>query len=341
MRGKTSLKTVQNRYNGICLCLFLLCLCASLSGCDWIKEKSRLLPVTEPARPYKFAAVSDRAFFAVIGDYGTGMTKEAEVAELIQRQNPDFIITVGDNNYPRGCMETIDRTIGQYFHSYIYRYKGRFGQGSSTPRFFPTLGNHDWLALNPLYCADNSAGTLPYLAYFTLPGNERFYEFQWGPVHFFALDSQDIDPSGNTVLSDQYRWFVAALKQSKAPFKVAYFHHPPYSSGLHHDTKAMQWQFQDLGIDLVLSGHEHHYERLEKGGVPHLIIGASGQHLRRTRKKRHPDSKIIFDAGDGLYGALFVSANRQVMGVQFRSIDNIIRDAVTINAKTSKGALPL
>jgi len=118
--------------------------------------------------------------FAVIGDYGSGSHVERDVAQMVKSWKPDFIATVGDNNYPIGETETIDQNIGRYFHEYISPYKGNYGTGATTNRFFPIIGHRDW---------DSPNGLQPYLDYFSLPGNERYYEFVWGPVHFFMLDT--------------------------------------------------------------------------------------------------------------------------------------------------------
>ena len=134
--------------------------------------------------------------FAVIGDYGTGEQLEADVAALVNSWNPDFIITTGDNNYPDGEAATIDQNIGQFFHEFIFPYNGGYGDGALENRFLPSLGNHDW----------RSDDTQPYLDYFTLPGNERYYEFVWGPVHFFVLDSNKNEPDGVDSESTQAIW---------------------------------------------------------------------------------------------------------------------------------------
>jgi len=118
--------------------------------------------------------------FAVIGDYGSGNHVERDVAQMVESWKPDFIATVGDNNYPIGEAETIDQNIGKFFHAYISPYKGNYGTGATTNRFFPIIGHRDW---------DSPNGLQPYLDYFSLPGNERYYEFVWGPVHFFMLDT--------------------------------------------------------------------------------------------------------------------------------------------------------
>ena len=82
--------------------------------------------------------------FASIGDYGDTGNNELAVANLVKSWNPDFIITLGDNNYPDGEASTIDENIGQYYHQYIYPYVGSYGGGLDVNRFFPSLGNHDW-----------------------------------------------------------------------------------------------------------------------------------------------------------------------------------------------------
>jgi hypothetical protein len=122
----------------------------------------------------------------VIGDYGLAGSPEAAVADMIKSWQVEFIITTGDNNYPNGAAETIDANIGQHYHDFIYPYFGEYGEGAEQNRFFPSLGNHDWY----------TAAAQPYLDYFSLPGNERYYDFIWGPVHFFALNSDFNEPDG-------------------------------------------------------------------------------------------------------------------------------------------------
>ena len=108
--------------------------------------------------------------FAAIGDFGNNSPHESLVAALIERNAPDFIITLGDNNYPNGCKATLDNNVGKYFHAYILNYQGSFGAGSLIQRFFPSLGNHDWRVLKK--CPEQQS--LPYFSYFDLPGNERY-----------------------------------------------------------------------------------------------------------------------------------------------------------------------
>lgn len=221
--------------------------------------------------------------FAFIGDYGDNSAGELQVANLVKSWNPDFIATLGDNNYPSGAASTIDTNIGQYYHEYIGNYTGSFGAGSPVNRFFPSLGNHDWQTRS-----GSPALPAPYLNYFTLPGNERYYSYIQGPVEFFVLDSGDttgtgsdgFEPNGYTSTSTQAQWLQAGLAASTTPWQVVYMHHPPYSSGSHGSTSVMQWPFKSWGADVVLSGHEHDYERLDIGGLPYIVNGLGGAETR-------------------------------------------------------------
>jgi tartrate-resistant acid phosphatase type 5 len=241
--------------------------------------------------------------FAVIGDYGGNGGPERDVAELVKSWQPDFIITTGDNNYPSGSADTIDLTIGQFYHSFISPYNGKFGEGADINRFFPTLGNHDWQT-------DQAA---PYLKYFTLPGNERYYDFVWGPVHFFALDADSREPDGVSSNSIQANWLKDALAASDSPWNIVYFHQPPYSSGLHGSTDWMRWPFQAWGASAVLSGHDHTYERILHDGFPYFVNGLGGGSIYYFNTPI--DGSQVRYADD--YGAMLVSADKNQITFQF------------------------
>ena len=205
--------------------------------------------------------------FAVIGDYGSGDNNERDVANLVKSWDPDFIVTTGDNNYPDGELATIDRNIGQFYHEFIFPYNGSFGPGASTNRFFPAMGNHDW---------DNNVGApaQPYLQYFTLPGNERYYELVRGPVHFFMIDSDSREPDGIRSNSVQANWLRTRLAASNAQWKIVILHHPPFSSRT--SWPKLQWPYQEWGADAVLAGHAHVYERIIRSGLPYITNGIGG-----------------------------------------------------------------
>ena len=241
--------------------------------------------------------------FAVIGDFGEDNQGEKDVSELVKSWQPDLVITTGDNNYPNGAAETIDQRIGQYYHEFIYPYHGAYGPGADQNRFFPTLGNHDWMAAN----------AQPYLDYFELPGNERYYDFVWGDIHFFAVDADSREPDGVSQVSLQARWLQERLASSTSPWKVVFFHQPPYSSGYHGSVDWMRWPFAEWGASAVLSGHDHVYERLLIDGIPYFINGLGGGAIYWFTDSI-PGSQVQYNQD---YGAMLVVADSQQMTFQF------------------------
>lgn len=268
--------------------------------------------------------------FVAIGDYGSDNKGEKAVSELIHHYNPSFIITLGDNNYPNGCWKTIDKNIGKYYHDFIHPYVGNYGQGAVFNRFFPSLGNHDWNAKKK--CLKN--GILPYFMYFELPNNKRYYVIHKPFLDLFALDSDKKEPDGISVNSEQFKWFVEQIKKSKATFKIVYFHHPPYSSGKHGPEKKMRWPFKELGVDMVLSGHEHNYERLNKDALHYVINGLGGPPSTRG-KSRHPDPDSILFYKDH-YGFVLFDVSQYHLKMKFINTNDEVIDDLSIIKNNKK-----
>ena len=258
--------------------------------------------------------------FGVIGDFGQAGQPEADVAALVNSWNPDFVITTGDNNYMLGQAATIDANIGQYYHQYIYPYTGSYGSGATTNNFYPTLGNHDWLT---------TVGQLPkpYLDYFSLPGNERYYEFTRGPLHFFVVDSDSSEPDGITSNSIQGQWLQSALATSTSAWNVVFLHHSPYSSGIHGSNTTLQWPFQAWGADIVLSGHDHTYERLSINGLPYIVNGLGGMQTLYNFNTPVAGSQVRYNAN---HGALLVDATDVYATFKFITRSGIVIDTFSL-----------
>ncbi|WP_167856547.1 metallophosphoesterase family protein [Hymenobacter metallicola] len=254
--------------------------------------------------------------FAAIGDYGSGSVAEKEVAELVKSWNPEFIITLGDNNYDLGEAATIDPHIGQFYHEFIGGYTGKYGPGAAENRFFPSLGNHD------LYTGQGAA----YLSYFTLPGNERYYDFVRGNVHFFVLNSNGSEPDGISVMSRQARWLQQRLLASTARWKVVYLHHPPFSSGDHGSTPALQWPFCAWGASAVLAGHDHLYERMEVHGLPYFVNGLGGASIYSLHKPV-AGSRVRYNDD---YGAMRLTATPDSLKFEFINRARRVIDSYTL-----------
>ena len=190
--------------------------------------------------------------FAVIGDYGDEDSEELDVRNLINGWNVDYIVTVGDNNYGALSQSGYQRAVGNYYGAWLPN------------DFYPSIGNHDCCPLDA------------YFAYFQLPqgpGNEEYYQFTRGPIEFFILNSDDFDNA-------QATWVQGALQASTATYQIVVFHHAAYSSGLQHGSQEfMQLDYANWGADVVLTGHDHHYERIFQDGIVYFVNGVGGRSL--------------------------------------------------------------
>jgi hypothetical protein len=266
----------------------------------------------------------------VIGDYGAAAEgadqteTELAVANLVKSWNPNFIITVGDNNYPFGEASTIDTNIGQFYHEYIYPYTGVYGAGASSNRFFPCLGNHDWTFIS----VPTMPTAAPYLDYFTLPGNERYYNYREGNVELFALDSEGPEPDGATNNSVQAQWLQAALTASTATWKIVFMHEPAYSSGgIYGSNPRLQWPFAQWGASVVLCGHDHIYERIFTNAIPYFVNGLGGRAIYPLTPQVIAGSRARFN---GDFGALRIDITESQMSFKFFTRSNLLVDSFAL-----------
>ncbi|MCH7516609.1 MAG: metallophosphoesterase [Bacteroidetes bacterium] len=294
--------------------------------------RSKLLPLflfTIFLAPEQFL-ISQQIKFAAIGDYGKDSLNLQAVADLIDSLEVDFIITMGDNNYNNGAASTIDQNIGKYFNKYIFPYAGTYlpgGSHDSINRFFPTAGNHD-------HDNDIDISKLqPYLDYFDLTpysstsGNERYYDFIWENVHFFAVNSIWIEPDGFKHPSIQSSWLEEQMTncvQNHLHWRIVYFHHSPYSS--QNQVSNRRWPFKEWGAHLVLSGHSHTYERLEVGGLTYIVSGLGGKSIHEFNDTI-PESIVRYN---DKYGATYVEVNVSAMILKFINVDGELIDSTKL-----------
>ncbi len=237
--------------------LVLALLCLISPGCG-PRSASGALPAF-PDTGEIFPVAEGSARFAVIGDAGTGGSAQRQVADQLARWRGrfpyNFVLMLGDNLY--GGEDPED-----YEEKFELPYRQLLEKGV---RVYAVLGNHD-------------RQTQTHYRHFNM-GGERFYSFRRGPVEFFALDSNYLDP-------EQLDWLEGSLRSSSAPWKIAFMHHPMYSSGGKHGSspeliEALEPIFVRYGLDVVLAGHEHFYERLRpQKGIHYFISGAAAK-LRR------------------------------------------------------------
>ena len=223
----------------------------------------------------------DSTRFAVIGDTGTGDKPQYEIGrkleEYRQHANFTFTIMVGDNIY--GSERPQD--FQQKFET---PYKPLLDAGV---KFYAALGNHD----DP-----NQRFYKP----FNMNG-ERFYTFTKGNIDFFVLDSNYMDRK-------QLEWFERAIKDSKSDWKMAYFHHPLYSSGAAHGSETdlravLEPLFVKYGMDVVFAGHEHFYERVKpQKGIYYFTCGGSA----KLRKGDIRKGSELTEKGDDIENTFMV-----------------------------------
>ena len=270
--------------------------------------------ITLPNRP-------DSMRFAVIGDSGTGGGEQYELARIMAQYRQAFpfelVIMLGDNLYGR-------ERPRDYEKKFEIPYKPLLESGV---KFYASLGNHD------------DANQVNYKL-FNMNG-QRFYTFKpKADVRFFALDSNYMDRK-------QLEWLEKELKGSDSKWKIAFLHHPIYSSGGRHGSdlelrKVLEPLFLKYGVDAAFAGHEHFYERLKpQQGVAYFISGAAGK-LRRgnirstgmTAKGYDQDRSfmLIEIAGDALH---FQAINRKGETVDSGAYQQVRRPAAQVTSSGS------
>jgi 3',5'-cyclic AMP phosphodiesterase CpdA len=234
---------------------------------------SSALLTSSPAQEVTLPLKQGSLRFAVIGDNGTGEKAEYDVGQEMElyreKTGFDFVVMLGDNIYG-------GEGTGAMKKKFEDPYKPLLDAGV---KFYASLGNHD----NP-----NERFYKPFNM-----NEKRYYSFRKGKVEFLALDSSYMDPP-------QLDWLSKELKGSDSPWKICFFHHPLYSDGKFHgpdlDLRArLEPVFDATGVNVVLSGHEHLYERVvPKNGISYFVLGNSGE-LRLHGLKRTPDVAKGFD----------------------------------------------
>jgi len=229
--------------------------------------------------------------FAVLGDFGTGDKTQYELADQMLRLHDrfkyDVVVLVGDNLY--GSERPQD-----FVKKFEEPYKGLLDRGV---KFYASLGNHD-------------AREQRYYKLFNMDG-KLYYSFSPHPdVRFFALESTYPVP-------EQFEWLEKELKSSTSAWKIVFFHHPLYSSGDRHGSDlrlrdVAEPLFLKYNVSVVLTGHDHFYERVKpQKGITYFVVGSGGQLRKGNIDQRSGitaqgfDTDLVFMAaeiaGDEMY----------------------------------------
>jgi len=208
---------------------------------------------------------------------GTG---GAEATATLLDRIEGTVFTVGDHAYRKGTAKEFQTC-----------YAPTWGRHKARTR--PTPGNHDF----------DTQNAAPYYAYFGAAASaagKGYYSYDLGVWHIIALNSNLTAEAG----AAQEQWLRADLMAHTAPCTLAYWHHPVFSSGGHGNGHRMRttWPvLYEFGVDVVVNGHDHDYERFApqaptgqfdpKHGIREFVVGTGGAHLRKFKTVR-PNSEI-------------------------------------------------
>ncbi len=263
----------------------------ALAGDD-LNHFFKTAPATGDSAPTRIWAIGDSGYPepGIVGSSirdGDGV-RDAYTAFNGGAATADVFLLLGDNAYFFATDAEYQTDLFEQYPSFL----------RTTPAW-ACIGNHEG------FVADSIAETGPYYDVFTLPnaaqaggvpsGTESYYSFDYGNIHFVVLDSED-SIEDLMALVPMRQWLEADLAATEAQWLIAFWHRPPYSKGFLHDSDveaneiAMRVNInpvlEDYGVDLVISGHSHHYERSvmidghyglsSTFGPEHIVDGGSG-----------------------------------------------------------------
>lgn len=223
--------------------------------CYTVADETGALVERTGFRTAPLATSTEPVRFLAFGDSGGGGSDQHALLEQMYTVPYDLMIHTGDLAYDNGTIAQIESTV--------------FGVYADLLRnipFFPAAGNHD---------TETMSGA-PFRGVWSLPtaSTNKYYSYDWGRVHFVALDTE-------AGYATQAKWLEQDLASTSLPWKIVYFHRPPYSSGEHGSDLSLRaaWApiFERHGVQLVLAGHDHDYERITpQNGVAYVVTGGGG-----------------------------------------------------------------
>jgi hypothetical protein len=194
--------------------------------------------------------------FAVIGDTGSGSSQQRHVGDMMVQYHKmfpfEFVLMMGDNMYGGEAPADFEKKFSEPYKLLL----------DGKVKFYATLGNHDQ-ALQVNYEKFNMNG-------------KEYYRFTKGNVAFYSLNSNYMDKK-------QVKWLEDELAADTSEWKVCFFHHPPYSSAKKHGSddqlrEVVEPIFLKYGVGVVLTGHDHVYERIKpQKGIYYFVSGAGGK----------------------------------------------------------------
>lgn len=236
----------------------------------------------------------------------------------------EVLLLLGDNAYNSG-------TDGEFTNTFFNPYSGNILRNHP---LFPSPGNHDY---NNGSLTAQQLHNVPYYSIFSMPTagecggvpseTQAFYSFNRGGVHFLSLDSYGMEDYGSTrmydTLGEQVKWIKKDLAANKGKWVIAYWHHPPYTKGSHNsdsETELVKIRenfiriLERLGVDLILTGHSHDYERsyLLKGHYGNEASFNLAAHTADSSSAKYDGSAnscpYMYNSGKYNHGTVYVVA---------------------------------
>ncbi|HET7746552.1 MAG TPA: metallophosphoesterase [Vicinamibacteria bacterium] len=255
----------------------------------------------------------------------TASCEQMRTADLLTRIRPDLVLPLGDTQYFNG-----------EYQNFLLMYEPSWGRMKGITR--PAVGNHEY----------HTPGAQGYFDYFTGvgqfsgPAGERgfgWYSFNVGRWHVISLNSNCSFVGGCGPGSPQEQWLRADLRLNQAACTLAYLHHPLFSSGINGNQVQVRGLYQALyegNADLVLTGHEHSYERFAPQapdgtpdparGLRQIVVGTGGYNLTAFREPALRNSEF---RDNRHFGVLRLSLKDGGYAFQFVGIGDDVVDSGT------------
>jgi Glycoside-hydrolase family GH114/Calcineurin-like phosphoesterase len=274
------------------------------------RERTAAAGETDHARD-SAVVVADATVIAIVGDAGELNDDTLAVARVAGAHAAEAVFTVGDNEYT---------TEGRSVEAYAESVGDVYGAWLDAGVFYPIPGDHDYGD----GCDDENADVDldAYLEYFELPTgpeDETYYDVRIGDVHVFALDSLvDCHRDGGAKLQRERQWLEQRATSSDAAVKIVLIHNPPYSSGTSHGSvDNLRWEYADWGVDMVVAGDDHIYERSTHDGVVYVVNGLGGVEAHELGDPIDGSDVLFADA----FGALIVTSTDEGAAASFVTVD--------------------
>ena len=296
-----------------------LALALSLTGCQSLSAGEAAASVTtvqapSAAQPIALPNAPDSLKFCVLGDFGTGSKQQYQLATRMAELHKTFAFEmctlVGDNLYGRQRSQDFQKKFEIPYKPLL----------DADVKFYASLGNHD-AREQRFYKLFNMDGKLYYT--FKAPKQD---------VRFFALESTYPVP-------EQIRWVEEELKKSNEKWKIAYFHHPLYSSAGRHGSdlqlrETLEPLFTKYGVNVVFTGHDHIYERIKpQNGIAYFVAGSGGQLRTGDGRRPAPFSDRIVDSSR-VFMVAEILGDRMVFNA-VNQLGNIVDSGVVVRQELS------